>query len=70
MGDVLFAAVNLARHLDVDAETATRRSAARFEERFRLMEREALREGVSLEHESLNQLENRWQRAKRSLASD
>ncbi len=70
MGDVLFAAVNLARHLDVDAETATRRTAARFEERFRLMEREALSEGMPLENESLDQLEKRWQRVKRSLASD
>ena len=38
LGDVLFAAANLARHLDVDPEVALRRAVARFESRFRRME--------------------------------
>jgi nucleoside triphosphate diphosphatase len=37
-GDLLFAAVNLLRHHDIDAETALRAGNAKFERRFRAME--------------------------------
>src|SRR6201992_2736189 len=40
-GDLLFTAMNLARHLKVDAESALRRSNAKFRARFAAMEREA-----------------------------
>ncbi len=39
LGDVLFTAVNLARHLEVDAEQALRGANRRFRERFEAMER-------------------------------
>jgi nucleoside triphosphate diphosphatase len=70
IGDVLIAVVNLARHFDVDAEAATRLANARFESRFREMERSAKEEGSALESESLDRLEERWQKAKRRLVSD
>ena len=38
LGDLLFSAVNLARHLHIDPEVALRRAAGRFGERFRRME--------------------------------
>lgn len=38
LGDVLFAVVNLSRHLDIDAEAALRSASHRFENRFRAIE--------------------------------
>jgi ATP diphosphatase len=70
LGDVLFCVVNLARHLDFDAETAMRGATRKFEGRFRLMEEQAIASGSRLEDESVSTLEARWQAGKtRSLAS-
>ena len=69
VGDIFLAMVNLARHLDVDAESALRNANRRFEDRFRLMEKAAALEGSQLREESLEQLEQRWQNAKRELAA-
>ena len=69
MGDVFLAMVNLARHLGVDAEAALRKANRRFEDRFRLMEKAAAVEGSQLSEEPLDQLEQRWQAAKRELAA-
>ncbi|MDE0121693.1 MAG: nucleoside triphosphate pyrophosphohydrolase [bacterium] len=59
LGDLLFATVNLARHLALDPETALRRAIARFGDRFRKMEAEGPLEGLTVD-----QLEERWERAK------
>ena len=68
VGDIFLAMVNLARHLGVDAEAALRHANRRFEDRFRLMENAAGRDGSQLSEESLERLEQRWQAAKRELA--
>jgi ATP diphosphatase len=68
LGDVLFCVVNLARHLDFDAETAMRGATRKFEGRFRLMEEQAIASGSRLEDESVSTLEARWQTAKRDLS--
>nr|WP_276569367.1 nucleoside triphosphate pyrophosphohydrolase [Halorhodospira halophila] len=65
VGDLLFAVVNLARHLDVDPETALRRAGQRFEGRFRGVEAEFEARGEPLGEQSIDALEAAWQRAKR-----
>ncbi len=67
IGDLLFSLVNLARFLDADAEDALRGTVDRFEARFMAMEREIRAEGRSVEQLSLDELEDRWQRAKRAV---
>lgn len=65
VGDLLFVVVNLARHLEVDAETALRRSNAKFERRFRAMEAKLEEVGDRAEDQSLDALEALWQAVKR-----
>ena len=48
IGDLLFVAANLARHAKVDPGVAMRRANAKFERRFREMERMAAEDGVEL----------------------
>jgi ATP diphosphatase len=61
-GDVMFTAMNLARHLGVDAESALRRTNAKFRRRFAAMEREAGDGG--LEGKGMEALEELWVGAK------
>lgn len=64
VGDLLFAAVNLARHLDVDPETALRRAGDRFEHRFRGVEAEFQARGEGMDEQSIDTLEAVWQQVK------
>jgi len=64
-GDVLFSTVNVGRHLKLDAETSLRASNSKFESRFNKIEQAALSEGSTLIEETSQQLEYRWQQAKR-----
>ena len=61
MGDLLFAAANLARKLEVEPETALRRATAKFERRFRQVESLAAERGVGRD---LDALEALWQEVK------
>lgn len=68
-GDLMFTAMNLARHLKVDAETALRRTNAKFRSRFAAMERAAGgREG--LEQLAPDELEALWADAKSAENSE
>jgi nucleoside triphosphate diphosphatase len=61
MGDLLFAMVNVARHLNIDAEAALKSGTAKFERRFAAME------AISGDHFpslSLSEKEALWERAK------
>ena len=64
VGDLLFAAVQVARRLDVDPEAAVRAAARRFEARFREVERTAAADGVDLAHADETTLAALWTRAK------
>jgi len=67
IGDLLFSAVNLARHQGVDPEAALGAATGRFEARFRLMERATDR---PLRELDLAAYEALWQQAKRNLAAE
>ena len=59
-GDLLFACVNLARHLGIDAEMALRDANAKFDRRFRAVEDRLVREGKSLAEADLDEMETHW----------
>jgi ATP diphosphatase len=65
IGDLLFAAANLARKLDVDAEAALRSANAKFERRFRGMELLAAQRGEAFADLKLDAQERLWQEVKR-----
>ncbi|MEX0956346.1 MAG: nucleoside triphosphate pyrophosphohydrolase [Rhizobiaceae bacterium] len=65
MGDVLFAVVNLARHLGIDPETALRGTNEKFRTRFHAVEAGLKEGGSSLEAASLDEMEALWQAAKK-----
>jgi ATP diphosphatase len=64
VGDLMFAAVNLARHLKVDPETALRGANAKFERRFAHIEHRLAERGQNLESASLDEMESLWIEAK------
>jgi MazG family protein len=64
LGDLLFSIVNLARHLDLDPETALRRANDRFARRFRHVERELDRRGQPAAGASPELLDRLWVAAK------
>ena len=68
-GDLLFAVVNLARHLGVDPEQSLTSANYKFEKRFRNMEVAITESGASLKDLSLESLDKEWRAAKRRLNS-
>jgi tetrapyrrole methylase family protein/MazG family protein len=64
MGDLLFAAVNLSRFLHVDPEIALKKANAKFETRFREMERMARESGKELADVPRAKMEALWEKAK------
>ena len=66
VGDLLFAVVNLARHLDVDPEASLRHANAKFERRFRQVEARLSAAGKSATEAGLDVLEALWQQVKAS----
>jgi tetrapyrrole methylase family protein / MazG family protein len=66
MGDILFAAVNLARFLKIDPELALKKSSQKFSRRFREMERLARGQGSAFSAVPRAQMESLWEKSKLS----
>lgn len=64
LGDLLFVVVNLARRLDVEPETALKKTNRKFRQRFKFIEDELIREGKDLEGASLKEMDDLWNKAK------
>jgi ATP diphosphatase len=64
MGDLLFAVVNAARHLDVDSEKALRSANAKFARRFAHIEQRLAENGKSPQQSSLEEMDALWDEAK------
>lgn len=64
LGDLLFAVVNLSRHLKVDPETALRKANRKFEQRFRAVEATFNENQEPLHEASLEKMEAVWQQVK------
>lgn len=64
IGDLLFATVNLSRHLGSKAETALQKANVKFERRFRQVEQIIAAQGLEMQQASLEQMEAAWQTVK------
>jgi len=65
LGDLLFMTVNLARHLNVNPDSALSRACSKFAERFQKVECNAAAKGRHLNDCSLGELETMWEEAKK-----
>jgi tetrapyrrole methylase family protein/MazG family protein len=66
VGDLLFAVVNVARHLRVEPEAALRAAATKFRHRFELVEQLASARGIDLQAADLATLDTLWDEVKAS----
>lgn len=64
IGDLLFAVVNLARHLEIDSEGALRAANRKFERRFRRVEAILAAQGKEPAGSTLDEMEAAWVQAK------
>jgi tetrapyrrole methylase family protein / MazG family protein len=67
LGDLLFALVNLARRLELDAESVLREASAKFRRRFTYVEQAAQLQGCEMSAMTIAELEELWQQAKRKV---
>ena len=66
MGDLLFSVVNLARWLEIDAESALREANRRFKNRFVIVEATVRDQNLDMSKMSLEQLNALWEEAKQT----
>ena len=64
IGDLLFVIVNLARKLDVEPETALKRTNRKFRKRFKFIENELKTAGRDLGDSDLREMDDLWNKAK------
>ncbi|MBD3314629.1 MAG: nucleoside triphosphate pyrophosphohydrolase [Chitinivibrionales bacterium] len=65
LGDIIFALVNVARHNDIVADSALRRTNSKFSRRFRFVEKKFQKLGRPLEEATLEELDEVWEECKR-----
>ncbi|HEX8163657.1 MAG TPA: nucleoside triphosphate pyrophosphohydrolase [Pyrinomonadaceae bacterium] len=65
VGDLLFAATNIARHLGVEPEAALKLTNRKFRRRFRHIERGLSARSRALDEATLEEMEELWQEAKK-----
>ena len=70
LGDLLFAAVKVARFAGVDPEQAAHAACEKFIRRFAAMETAAANDGTALEQCTLAQMLTLWQRAKQTVSAE
>jgi ATP diphosphatase len=66
IGDLFFAVVNLARHMNADPESALRQTNAKFERRFRFIEDKLAAEGRAPAEATLKEMDRLWDEAKQA----
>ncbi len=65
LGDVIFVLSRLASHLDISADESLRKVNKKFRRRFGFVEKALKETGKTLETASINEMEEKWQEAKR-----
>jgi MazG family protein len=64
IGDLLFSVVNLARKLNIEPETALKKTNRKFRQRFMFIEKDLKTRGKSLEESDLKEMDTLWNQAK------
>ncbi len=64
IGDLLFVVMNLARHLDVEPETALKKMNRKFRQRFKFIEDEIKLRGIDLKDATLKDMDELWNTSK------
>ena len=64
LGDLLFAATNIARHMNVEPEAALKLTNRKFRKRFNYIEESIRASGKSFDQVSIDEMESMWQEAK------
>ena len=67
VGDLLFTIVNLCRFFDISSEDALRKAKRKFTNRFQALEKELKRQGKKLEETNLTEMDEIWNRQKKSV---
>ena len=68
IGDLLFVVMNLARHLNIEPETALKRTNRKFRRRFKFIEDETKKGGRTLQESSLAEMDVLWNKSKQLAA--
>ena len=69
IGDLLFVVMNLARHLDIEPETALKKTNRKFRQRFKFIEDQLNASGTTPEQSTLEEMDKLWTRSKSTTLS-